>query len=78
MLPRPDVLQVSMVRPNNEGMLCALQPVPSFLKGELNGQQLPIPDFIIPFCGRETAGKEGTWMKFTFKLLRQDHPDPGF
>ena len=49
-LHRPEVLQVAMVRPDEEWDRCSLQKVAPFLQCKLQGQQFPVPHGIVSLC----------------------------
>ena len=48
-----------MVRPDEDGMLGPLQPVPPLLKGRVDGQKFLVPHVIITLRRNEASGQEG-------------------
>ena len=64
----PDVLKVLMISPNQEWLLCSLQPMSPFFHGHFNGQQLPFSHVVIPFSGREFPRQKGAGVKLLVRL----------
>ena len=53
-----DVGQVLVVRPDEDGMLGALQPVPPLRKGLADGQKFPVPHVVLTLRWSEALGQE--------------------
>ena len=61
-----DVDQVLMVRPDEDGMLGPLQPVPPLLKGCVDGQKFPVPHVIITSAGVKRRDRKATgWISWS-------------
>jgi len=43
--------------------------MPPLLKGHLDGEKLPVADFIVDLHRVEFVGKEGTWVESTLVTL---------
>ena len=54
-----DVGEVFVVRPDEDGVLGSLQPVPPLLEGRVDGQKFPVTHIIIPLGQGESSGQEG-------------------
>ena len=54
-----DVSEVLVVRPDENGVLGSLQPVPPLLEGHVDGQKFPVSHVIIPLGRGESSGQEG-------------------
>ena len=74
-----DVGQVLVVRPDEDGMLGPLQPVPPLLKGRMDGQKFPVPHVVVMLCRGEVKGQEGNQVDELILLgaLEQDRGWPG-
>uniref|UniRef100_A0AAX7UIV8 Neuronal vesicle trafficking associated 2 n=1 Tax=Astatotilapia calliptera TaxID=8154 RepID=A0AAX7UIV8_ASTCA len=65
-----------MVRPNHNGVFTSLQPVPPFLQGQLDGEELPIAHVVILFRLGQPSREVGTWMQLATHLLGENGPHP--
>lgn len=58
MFSRLQIVHVTVVHPNQEGLLCLLQRVAPFSRGDIHCQQLSVPDVIITPCWAELLQQE--------------------
>ncbi len=59
-LGRTDVLKILVIRPDQEGLRCPLQPVTPLAQGQSYRQQLLIANVIVTFCRAETTREKCT------------------
>ncbi|MCI4376333.1 hypothetical protein PGIGA_G00187250 [Pangasianodon gigas] len=57
------ILKVSVVSEDKEGMLSPLQPVPPLFQCHLDGQQFTVPDVVVLLRWGEFFGKKGIWVE---------------
>lgn len=60
---RTQLIEVSVIGPNKQGMNCSLQPVSPFLEGEEDGLQFLITHIIIYVTRGETQREKGAGMQ---------------
>lgn len=65
-LGRMDIFKVLMVRPDQKGMHCSLQPVTPLTQSELDCQQLPITYVVITFCWAQAMREKAQGYTFPF------------
>ncbi len=57
-----DVLQILMIRPDNEWHAGSLEPVSPLTKSQTDRQKFSVTDVVIVLRGRKAMGVKGAWM----------------